>query len=302
MNLSVNPTYYCNFRCSFCYLGDKLSDKKKIKLSDLEERLEEVSDLWEIENIDLYGGEISELPMDYQEELIALLSKYAKNPIMITTNYSDPCSLYETSNTKICISYDYKAREQWDKVMLNIITEGGNNDVLMLASKNLLRFPVEEIVANLNMLGLNSVEIKPYSSNQYNQQAVSFKDYENFIKKFIELKGDMNFVFQNELLIEQSLEGKKNAYSNDHIYITPNNKFAVLEFDAEDNEFFMELEGIQDYITWTKKENNSIDENSYCNTCEYKGKCLTEHYRFVSDMKESCNGFKGLLDWYKERK
>ena len=33
MNLSINPTYYCNFRCDFCYLTpEQLGDRQKIDL------------------------------------------------------------------------------------------------------------------------------------------------------------------------------------------------------------------------------------------------------------------------------
>ena len=35
-----------------------------------------------------------------------------------------------------------------------------------------------------------------------------------------------------------------------------------------------------------------------CRNCKYFGHCLTEHYRYVKDLDNSCNGYKGLLDWY----
>jgi hypothetical protein len=38
-----------------------------------------------------------------------------------------------------------------------------------------------------------------------------------------------------------------------------------------------------------------------CASCKYFGNCLTEHYRYVKDLDNSCNGYKGLLDWYHER-
>ena len=53
MNLSINPTYYCNFRCDFCYLTpEQLGDRQQITLSVLDQRLSEVP---EINHIDLYG-------------------------------------------------------------------------------------------------------------------------------------------------------------------------------------------------------------------------------------------------------
>ena len=40
MNISINPSYFCNFRCDFCYLTpEQLGDQKKIKPEKLDELL-----------------------------------------------------------------------------------------------------------------------------------------------------------------------------------------------------------------------------------------------------------------------
>ena len=57
------------------------------------------------------------------------------------------------------------------------------------------------------------------------------------------------FDFINEARIIDSLEGRYNA-SNNHIYITPNGKFGVLEFDKNDNEYFKELDTFEEYEEW----------------------------------------------------
>ena len=38
-----------------------------------------------------------------------------------------------------------------------------------------------------------------------------------------------------------------------------------------------------------------------CKNCEYLGRCLTEHYQYVSDLKNGCNGYRYLLDTYQFR-
>ena len=56
MNVSINPSYFCNFRCDFCYLTEEqLSDQKKIELEKLDDLLSQIPN---IEHVDLYGGEI----------------------------------------------------------------------------------------------------------------------------------------------------------------------------------------------------------------------------------------------------
>jgi hypothetical protein len=110
-----------------------------------------------------------------------------------------------------------------------------------------------------------------------------------------------NFDFINEGNIIRSLKKEYNAFSNNHVYITPNGNFGVLEFDKNDKEYFKEYNNFKLIEKWAKDEplNNISD---ICKQCNYYGHCLTEHYRYVKDLKNSCNGYKGLLDWYgKER-
>ena len=46
--------------------------------------------------------------------------------------------------------------------------------------------------------------------------------------------------------IISSLQKKYNAFSNDHVYITFKGKFGVLEFDVNDNEYFLELDSFHE--------------------------------------------------------
>ena len=147
---------------------------------------------------------------------------------------------------------------------------------------------------------VHSVEIKPYSTNQYNQQSVSFRDFEGLVKKFISHPTPLRPVFVNELNIQESLSGQRNAFSDHHIYITPSGKFGVLEFDKNDDEFFLELDSFEDYQRWVQIEKLRVRSNVICASCPYFGKCLTEHYRNVISLENSCNGFRFLLDWYRD--
>jgi hypothetical protein len=94
------------------------------------------------------------------------------------------------------------------------------------------------------------------------------------------------------------LQGQSNSYSDDHIYITPNGRFAVLEFDINDREYFLEMDTIEEYQQWCEQEKRRVNLNEYCRDCEFKGRCLSEHLREVKDIKMSCNGYKHLIQWY----
>jgi hypothetical protein len=91
----------------------------------------------------------------------------------------------------------------------------------------------------------------------------------------------------------------RNRFSDDHIYLTPSGQFAVLEFDLNNNEYFSELNSIEEYVKWALNEKSRVSKNKFCSACEYNGSCLSEHLQDVKSLDNGCNGFKHLLNWYK---
>jgi sulfatase maturation enzyme AslB (radical SAM superfamily) len=297
ITVSINPSYFCNFRCDFCYLTEQqLSDQKKIPLEKLDELLSQIPN---IEHVDLYGGEIGALKKDYFYGLRDTIKKHYSDKINIITNYSMLHEGFYEDDFYLSVSYDWTAREKSDKVYQNMLMSPVPIAVLVLASPRVLAMDVDELILSLNICNsVESVEIKPYSTNQSNQHRVTHKDYEEFVAKWISSPIPKNFDFVNEYYLSTVLDGTRNAFSDDHIYITPNGKFAVLEFDLNDNEYFLELDTFEDYLKWTEKEKSS-NLSDICKSCDYYGKCLTEHYRYVKDLTNGCNGYVNLITWYK---
>jgi sulfatase maturation enzyme AslB (radical SAM superfamily) len=302
ITVSINPSYFCNFRCNFCYLtSQQLGDQKKIPLHILDKKLKEISKVRIIEWVDLYGGEIGALKKDYFYGLKDTIRKYYKDKINIITNYSMLHEGFFKDDFYLSVSYDFEAREKSDLVYNNMFQSTVPIAILILASEKVLSMNVDEMIHKLNLCsGIESVEIKPYSINQANNQPVTHRDFELFIKKWIESDVKKKFDFVNEGKIVSSLKKEYNAFSNNHVYITPNGNFGVLEFDKNDKEYFLELESFNDYLKWADNEplKNISD---ICKSCKYYGHCLTEHYRYVKDLDNGCNGYKGLLDYYDKR-
>ena len=89
INLSINPSYHCNFRCNWCYLTpEQLGDTKTIDHIRLNDMLSEVQTHREINHIDLYGGEIGILKKDKLEAITNTIRFYYKDKININTNLS----------------------------------------------------------------------------------------------------------------------------------------------------------------------------------------------------------------------
>lgn len=302
MNISLNPWYYCNFRCDFCYLTEKqLSSSKLLSIDLMKQRLDEVVERYnKIDHIDVYGGEIGILPKEYFNEMTSLLKNYTTD-LNINTNLSMLNDITLDENYTLSVSYDFQAREKHDQVFKNMGLLDRKFSVLMLASKKLLEQDPDEQIMLFNLLpNCQSVEIKPYSTNQANQQRVTDKDFEEFIKRWLMSPIPKNFMFTNEVLLERVLDKESNSFSDDHVYITPSGNFAVLEFDLNDNEYFLELKDLDEYAKWCNKEKKRVYANKYCGSCEYLGKCLSEHLRNVKSLDNSCNGFKHLIQWYEK--
>jgi sulfatase maturation enzyme AslB (radical SAM superfamily) len=297
MNLSINPTYYCNFRCDFCYLTEaQLGDRHKITPLWLHNSMAQITD--PISHVDLYGGEIGLLSPDYYYSIKKVIREYYDGPININTNLSAFPDFFRDEDVTLSVSYDFHAREKEQFVLDNMMKTDKEMSVLILASPKVLEMDVEFMVFTLNMIyNVTSVEIKPYSINQANAHPVTHKDFEDFVIRFDEAKTAKNFDFQNIHNIYRSIDKEYDAFSNDHVYITPSGKFGVLEFDKYDKEYFKEYNSYHEYKQWAKEEPEK-NLSPICKKCKYYGNCLTEHYRYVKDLTNSCNGYKGLLEYY----
>jgi sulfatase maturation enzyme AslB (radical SAM superfamily) len=294
--VSINPSYFCNFTCKFCYLTEsQLRDKTKINLDKLDELLSEIP---RVDKIDLYGGEVTALPNSYFYGLKEVIRKHYSGKININTNFSKIYQPFFDDDITLSVSYDFHAREKHEEVFNNMLMSEVPIAVLVLASEEVVQMDVDSMINQLNMCSaITSVEIKPYSINQSNQQKVTHKQFEDFVIKWLESPIEKKFEFINEYRIEDSLSKTYSAFSSDHVYITPNGKFAVLEFDLYDREYFLELDSFQEYLNWAKLESYT-NISDICRNCKYYGNCLTEHYRFVEDLENSCSGYKGLLEYY----
>ena len=299
--LSVNPWYFCNFRCNFCYLTEEqLADKKLLDLERFSNMLAEVSSCYKIDMVDIYGGELGLLPKEYYNDMMDILNFYGIHDINLITNLSMLNEITLDDRVYLSVSYDFEAREDFDRVWKNMALLNKPFSILMLASPELISKDVDLMVDMFNSLeNLQSVEIKPYSTNQANQIKIKYSDYEEFVKKWI-INPNKKFNFTNKTLLDSVLDKSRHSFSDDHIYITPNGKYGVLEFDLNDNEFFMEYEHLDDYIDWCVKEKNRVAKNKFCSNCNHYGHCLSEHLRDVKSIENSCNGFIKLIEWYKD--
>lgn len=307
MKISINPSYFCNLRCNFCYYYDWLGDRKRLDLRTLDQLLSEIDKLHGIDWVDLYGGEITVLPYDYTKELLSTIRAHYQGTVSVITNFVKPTPMFVGSNRlfeephyRTAVSYDFECRQQHEKVWNNILTYDSDVHVLMVATPCLMQKNVDDMIAQLNMAtNIRSVDIKSYSSSQHNDFNLPWKDYEVFLQKWISSPVTKNFECVVERNLLRCLIDKRNAWNDNHVFINPNGKLSLIEYDESDRELFKEINSIADFSTHATKEKERVLANATCSTCPWVGRCLTEQYRNVLDINNGCNGFRGLIEWYK---
>lgn len=303
--ISLNPTYFCNFRCDFCYLTpEQLGDKKMISPEQLDARLTEIrSHGFKIGTTDLYGGEVTLLPKTYLDELHAVLMSHGAKDVELITNMSAyRPEIIEDPKYGVSVSYDFEYRPHSVHVRSNMHKLQRDFTILTLGIPQVLADKPVALVKQIHQFErCMNWEIKPYSQNQANQHKTTYSQFEELVKGIIQVEGK-RFRFLNELAVDGSVKGVNNSFSDDHVYITPSGDFGVLDFDLNDNEFFKYLKTFDEYLDWTIEEKARVYSNQHCSTCEYLGGCLSEHLRDVKSIDNSCNGFVGLINWYRDWK
>jgi MoaA/NifB/PqqE/SkfB family radical SAM enzyme len=298
ISVSLNLSYYCNFACNFCYLTtEQLNDSRRLVPLHLKAMLLDLQERYEIVHVDIYGGEVLLLPVEYMKDIKDLLHVHGIVDISLITNLSLINETALDEDYQLTVSYDSTAREKSEAVFMNLALLPREVSILTLASRTFLAtISVDDYVATMNLMSnVNSVEIKPYSENQANHHNVPFTDFEDFVYS-VAVHPDRNFHFENESLLERVLSSNpRNAYSDDHIYITPLGQYAVLDFDEHDREKFVVVKDLDAYEAWCVAEKLRVDANLFCSACEYKGHCLSEHLREVKSLDNSCNGFHSLI-------
>lgn len=309
MILSLNPTYFCNFRngkcAETCYLTkEQLSNRQFLSIADIRARIEELTASFNLDHIDLYGGEVTILPLEYQQELMLFLASLDVS-VNVVTNLSNPKSPFVThlpKNLTLSVSWDFKARQTHEKVYERMLALNVPFSILSLGTPEFAGFDPEIILNALEQLPrLSSWEIKPYNQNQSNHHSCSHTDFERLIQEYILAyrKRSPHFELINIKLLEMCLRKEKSSWSDQHLYLTPDNHWSVLEFDKEGREYFKMMPSLDAYVEWAEAEKAVYTVDPHCQRCPYLGNCLSEHLKPIDHFETNgCSGFKNLIDWF----
>lgn len=298
-NLSIQPSFYCNFNCPYCYLGKLRKDESLLPLNKLEMRLKEISEKYYVRNITLYGGEISLLDKGYLQSLSNLCESICSK-ITVVSNLSNLwlVDFCDSKNYTLSISLN-EERPNYIKTLNKIesLERKDNKNLSIVVLPSILNKSPESLLNFYNNIGIDIffIQYHPsiYSETSYN---ISIDEYSNFLKGIIEQYFIGNYSIK--IINEDILRNKEyNPNLDGFLFINPQGNYSTVIY--KDNiEEYLEFDNLRKWEECCKKE--YIRYFNQCQFCEYFNHCKAEHLEVIN--KKECSGLYKLQKWYEKVK
>jgi len=298
MIVSIFPSYICQNNCNFCYLQHSHTNQL-LDLDVLRLKLKEITSIYKIHKFNLYGGEITLLPIDYLQELNEILESYNIDNFVTSNLYNiERLKIFKNAYWSTSLNlerpdYDYIK----DILKKNILNH--KIAILSMITPSIVNSNPKEVLLDYNGLNIEYISfIKYYPSiNTGDVFNISQDIYENTLKNLLKTYMENRNLFDFDLAMRTDLDACiKRRYpiaTNDQcIRIGPDGRFGAIYYNQDNLEDFKWYNTIEEYEKDCKEEVKAYRKK--CGFCPYFGTCWTEH---ITNLK--CDGCKNLLDWWK---
>ena len=246
IRLNILPLYRCNQNCQACPYVCSNDKTQTMDLAWLDSALSNMSREFDIAQILLSGGEVSLLSDLYLDMLYQICKMYSKK-IYVETRFIRPKKAILNNFDIINVRYDFDTTNPFKQdIFADIKAAVSVGKIINLKTLDIFcQKDKASIVSQINSLKVKSWEIIPY--HQTKDSIIKFKDYSFFektIKDYLALSGNMKFAFQNKLQLENILP--IDNYNIKTVYLTPNNMYALQEFDDQNNFSLKEFSNINE--------------------------------------------------------
>lgn len=281
LSLSVMPLFACNCNCSYCYLGTRRKDQSILSINDLINRLNELKQhSIEISSIDVYGGNLDLLQIDYLKNILCIC-KDSCEKVNVVANVDKNLNVASLANSLNCaigisVNDDRIINEKVFDALEHISYDNAfykKIDILCVCLHSLIQTDLPKFLQRLNTYScVKSLAILQYSASirNPNRYSISNKELASFLIKI-----------HNEFLINKysfslRLPQQSSPFEKHHMYIMPSGRFAYLKYDENGLEDFSEVSSIEEFYFTTIKE---LLKFSQCSTCKYNQLCFAEHLK-----------------------
>ena len=288
-NLSIQPSFKCNWNCQFCYLGNLKADTTLLNLKVLKDNLYEIKQFYKINHVQVLGGEPSLLNCYYLEELQGLIKDYH---VTYVTNLSNIefVNFCLQHNVQMTISVN-KERQHFAETVKNLKLIKGLKNIQLssVVLPSLLNDDIKNILQFYNSFGFDVYFLK-YNASKTNKlnYNITNEEYYKFIDELIKQYqvGCYNFKIKN---IDFLLQDNINAVSCDSLFINPNGKFSTITYDDNNKEYFVEFDTVEQFNKFCESTNTK--QKDTCKQCLYYKQCGSKNI-YSSDQNKCINLFK----------
>lgn len=277
MIVHVMPLYSCNLSCSYCYLGSLRRDKHVLSPKLLDSKLKTIK---EIEQVNIYGGEITLLSRNEIKSYIEVISKYTDN-ISVVTNLFDYEKLLGFP-IKISTSYNTE-RDSNDIVFQKTLLLDTPIDVTVVVTPSIIRTNLDLLLKKLSHF--NSISFLQYFPSVENDLwKLKNKSYESFLISI--LKYNNNYITNLNELYDVAYHQYSPLMST-HIFINPYGQLCSV-FHNKDKEYFKTWNNLSEYERACERE----QEEYYlkCSSCKFYLRCYAEHLNLNWEEGDTCCG------------
>lgn len=231
ISLTIIPTYFCQYKCNFCFHKEFNIDKEPYYLPDeyIDKFLSKNKD--KFDKIIISGGEPMTYPKVYFNRLIDSAKKITNNVVIHTfptkmDNYRD--------DVDYLISYDFVSRPYAYDAWHNMLNFPKKFDIIMTLTPQIFALHPNNIFKKLTLLkNINSIELKPMLKIPNMNWKVSQEYCNKYMKAFISSKLNLQYININKEKINfiNNLESKYKEDEYINYCLLPDKRLVVESYN-----------------------------------------------------------------------
>lgn len=280
-------------------MGDLINDRTVVPIDIVRQRLDQlIANHYTINDLSIYGGEISTLDKQYLRQLIELATEY-HDRVGLATNGQDP-AIFDIARQLGVLTLISVNRERPDyKRALKLIDKYRSIQPITIAMcvlPSVINQPVDQLVKWLDDLAVDVTLFEYYqTSGTEDRYKFNIKQYTDFMVNLLQYyhsTGPHKFKITNEYVY---LDKAYNPDDSGFITINPYGKWSTVQY-IDNNESYVSFDTLDQ---WERHcANQSLKRKIVCGTCDLFNQCKCEH--FVVGGTEYCSGGAKIVRWYQQ--
>lgn len=268
-----------------------IENQRILDLAELDRMLLNLSKICYISKIHIVSNNLGYLSDLYFDLLFNILKLHCQS-LDVNTSFERINKSLINNFDIINVYYNFNNTYDNNKHIFNTI-KAGNESGKIINIKTYdtdCLLDVDKVIDLLNKMQIKSWELIP---NHDNVEGLDYTKTEDLIQKFYNQNSKMKFSFLNKLQIDGILT--LNNYNQFILHITPENKFAIQNFNKNNNlDKFLIIKNIEEIKN--KLVEMEILQDNFCKNCTSKIKCMANYFKNYTYTGKSCCGLKNLLE------